>query len=501
MNLLSYSRLIAAMAVASVSLITLRPVPARGADLSGKKVLLVVGEADEDRPTDDVLVKSHLESLGLTVAMVNDEAALEQAKGVDLVVLSASVNPYAISREFKSLEIPILTWSAPTYPILGMTGSTRHNDFEIIEPVHHFQECFTDLYGYCVNPTNPIAMEASLPAKMFGTMYLLPTETNWGKPGIAAQVIAVYEGNRDKAALFTYEKGATLYDGSVAAARRASFYLGASNFHYLTAVHGPAENDDHSKTWYVGLKLFDATVRWALAQPITSSLKTPAAIHAALAAAAAGKTVLYVDRLLTPEGKEADDHNVAYLQALGFKVKVADQDDAEVTTGNVDLVVLSATCSKYKLNGKYGDSKFPVMCHEGLCADTLHMAGLNRYHDYGEHGEEKESEDPPEAYLEIVNAWHPLAAGFPAGPVQVIKEADVLKWATPTRSAIVIATLPYASHQAAIFGYEKGAVMTDQYIAPARKLLFPLDNPAFDDLTPNGLALYDASVLWCIGSK
>ena len=501
MSFFPLPRLAAVAAIASLAFTSFATPATRAGDFTGKKVLLVVGEADEDRPTDDNLVKEHLESLGLVVTTAKDAESLEKAKGADLVVISGSVNPYAIAHDYKELAVPILTWSAQTYPLLGMTGSERHKDFEMIEPTQYFPQSFTDLYGYCVNPTHPIALEAGLPAKMFGTLYLLPGESNWGKAGMAAQVIAVDEGNSDKDCLFTYEKGAALVDGSWAPARRASFWLGAANFHYLTAVHGPAAKDPASATWYVGLKLFDATVHWALSKPVESPLKTAADIHAALAAAAKGKSVLYVERFMAGEGKAADEHNVAYLRELGFKVTVGDQVDAEVTTGDYAMVVLSATCSKYKLNGKYGESNFPLMCHEGLYADSIHVAGFNRYTDYGEHGEEKESADPQEAYLNVVNPWHPMAAGLPAGPVQVIKEPDVLKWATPTRSAIVIASLPYSEHQAAILAYEKGSMMVDHYTSPARRTLFPLDNPAFDDLTPAGLALYDACVLWTIGSK
>ena len=97
----------------------------------------------------------------------------------------------------------------------------------------------------------------------------------------------------------------------------------------------------------------------------------------------------------------------------------------------MDFILLSATNSKYKTTNKYRDAKIPLMCLEGLMADTLKMAGRHRYVDYGEHGEPKESEDPPEAYLEIVNSNHPMAAGLKNGYVKFIKEADVLKWATP----------------------------------------------------------------------
>ena len=43
-----------------------------------------------------------------------------------------------------------------------------------------------------------------------------------------------------------------------------------------------------------------------------------------------------------------------------------------------------------------------------------------------------------------------------------------------------------------------GAAMADEFVAPARRTMFPVDNPAFDDLTEQGHALFDAAVLWTI---
>ena len=183
---------------------------------------------------------------------------------------------------------------------------------------------------------------------------------------------------------------------------------------------------------------------------------------------------------------------------MGFIVKEVDQTQPQTAAEGEDFILISATNSKYKTTNKYRDAKIPLMCLEGLMADTLKMAGRRRYLDYGEHGEQKESEDPPEAYLEIVNSNHPMAAGLKNGYVKFIKEADVLKWATPPPSATIIATLPNSTHERAIFGFEKGVAMADEFVAPARRTMFPVDNPAFDDLTEAGHALFDAAVLWTI---
>jgi hypothetical protein len=364
--------------------------------------------------------------------------------------------------------------------------------------VQDYARSFSMLYGYFPNATNPIVKDFGGKVQLFGTGYLLPQNFGWGKPSAAATIVVNTEGDPTHAGVFTYEKGSSMYGGFVAPARRVGFYIQDSTFHYLTAVEGPAAKDPDLANWWVGLKLFDASIRWALSPPPEPAAYDPAATKAALAKAAAGKKVLFVRRLDTPEGEESDDHIVQHLKEVGFTVKEADQTEPQTVAEGMDLIIISATNSKYKTTNKYRDAKIPLICLEGLMADTLKMAGRRRYVDYGEHGEEKESEDPPEAYLEIVNSDHPMAAGLKNGYVKFIKEADVLKWATPPPSATVIATLPNSFHERAIFGFEKGAAMADEFVAPARRAMFPIDNPAFDDLTEAGHTLFDATVLWAI---
>ena len=43
--------------------------------------------------------------------------------------------------------------------------------------------------------------------------------------------------------------------------------------------------------------------------------------------------------------------------------------------------------------------------------------------------------------------------------------------------------------------------MAGGFVAPARRALLPLDNPTYDDLTPQGSALFDAVVLWTLGGE
>lgn len=469
--------------------------------LHGKRILIVAGEPEKDHPNDDLVVKKYLEKQGYVVTMTNEDSDASKATGEDLILISSTADPRELQGKYADSKIPVFTWNTVNYPDMKMSGPERHLDFETLDPDQDYMRSFSMLYGYFPNVANPIVRELPVPrSQMYGTLYLKPQAFGWARPAPAASVVVDVEGDPNRAAVFTYEKGATMYNGFVAPARRVGFYLQDSTFHSLTAIHGEAEKDPNLDEWWVGLRLFDASIRWALSAPAVPDPYDPAALKAKLAAAAKGKKLLFVRRLDTPEGEESDDHMAEHFKDLGFIVTQADQIQPETMADGQDVVVISATNSKYKMSNKYRDVKIPLLCLEGLMADTLKMANRHRYVDYGEHGEAKESEDPPEAYLEIVGAYHPMAAGLKPGYVKYIKEPDVLKWATPMPSAIVIANLPNSYHERAIFGYEKGAAMADEFVAPARRALLPVDNPAFDDLTEQGHALFDAVLLWTIGS-
>ena len=478
-------------------------VPARAQMLSvsalhGKKVLFVTGKPEEGHASDDPLVKKHLESMGLVVTDASDTDSVAKAGGEDLIVISSTADAGAIGAKYREGGIPVFTWNANLYPAMRMTGGQLHKDFDVITPEQAFARSFSVLYAYGVNTGSEIGRAVGLKSQLFGTLYLEPETASWGRPTIAATIICNFEGDPQEAGIFTYEKDSTMFAGFIAPARRVGFYMGSDNFHLLTAVYGPPANDPELRDWYIGLKLFDASIRWALSPPAQPSTLDASQLHTALATAAQGKKVLFVGRKHTPEGAEADAHIIQHLKAAGFDVTFADQMDPQSMAEGKDLVIISATGSKYKMANKYRDVKIPLLCLEGLFADTLRLAGRNRYVDYGEHGEEKESDDPPQTYLDIVNAWSPMAAGLKPGDVKFIQQSDVLKWANPSPDAEVVATLPNESRQAAIFGYGKGSVMAGDFVAPARRALFPLDNPAFDFLTPNGVKLFDAVVLWTI---
>ena len=447
--------------------------------LAGKTVLFVTGGADSPTPNDDALVARHLVQLGLVVHTVDAAAPASDAGGAALIVLSSTANAHVLGDKYADTPVPVFTWNTYDYPNLGLTGRVLHRDFEVIDPVQHYPDSFSVLYAYGANVTSQISRAVGLRAQLFGTLYLEPETAGWGRPGPGGTVIADFNGR-------------------AAPARRVGFYLGDDDVPLLTAVHGPAANDPNMRSWAIGVKLFDTALRWAASPPPALPAYDPPALAATLRRAATGKKVLFVERVDAGEGAEADEHIVAHLRGLGFTVTIADQSDPQTRAHGQDLVIVSGTCSKWKLANKYADISLPLISLEGLMSDTLHFSGYDRYVDYGEHGEERESDDPAENYLDIVGAWSPMAAGLRPGLVKFAADPGVLKWARPLPDAIVIATLPNEPQERAIFGYPKGARMAGGFIAPARRSLLPLDNPTYDELTPQGRALFDAVVLWTL---
>lgn len=179
----------------------------------------------------------------------------------------------------------------------------------------------------------------------------------------------------------------------------------------------------------------------------------------------------------------------AHLEARGYRVAIASQYDP-VAPG-YDLVILSSNIRSRDLLGAYRDVPVPVLTWESDLLDDMGMTGKRLDRDFGK--------AKAEHFVWLVNAPHALAAGLPAGTNTVYAKDAAMNWGKPGLGAAIIATVPGEPDHAVVFGYEKGATMDYESIAPARRTMFLLDNETFGNLTPAGLALFDAAVDWSIG--
>lgn len=199
--------------------------------------------------------------------------------------------------------------------------------------------------------------------------------------------------------------------------------------------------------------------------------------------------ILYVLRMEYRD-RPIDEKVKAHLDSMGYKVTFADQSQSIPKANTYDLIIISSTVGSQDFEGKYRDIATPILSWENDILDDLRFTGRNKDVDFGEVTKEH--------YIWIVNAPHPLAAGLAPGINSVYRKDQPMGWGKPGLGASIIATIPGQPDKAIIFGYEKGATMDYDFIAPARRVAFFLDNTTFPALKENGLKLFDSAVKWAI---
>lgn len=192
---------------------------------------------------------------------------------------------------------------------------------------------------------------------------------------------------------------------------------------------------------------------------------------------------------------QADIKIQHYLQQKGYQVKIANQDiDPQmIKRSNTDLVILSSTVASKNLKAGWRTLAIPLMTWENDYLDDLAMTGKRINTDFGEIEKER--------YIWLVNAPHPLSAHLSAGVANVYQKQAAMSWGKPGLGATIIATVYGQPEKVVIWGYEKGATMDYESLAPAKRLMFFLENDTFNNLSESGLQLFDASVAWMLNES
>ena len=225
--------------------------------------------------------------------------------------------------------------------------------------------------------------------------------------------------------------------------------------------------------------------------------------------AARGKKVLYVYNQIKLEKARAaepsdaqrmaqleswrknDEDAMQFLRSLGFAVTGANEATPVDAAKGQDFVIISETVDAVDVGTKYRYVTVPLLTFENDLLGELGMTDLKNGRDYGT--------DDGQRFIWLVNAPHPLAAGLAAGIQNVLSDEHCkMNWGRPGLGAVTIATVRGDPEKAAIFAYEKGATMNGEFLAPARRVSFFLWQDTFDQLRPEGLALFKAAVLWAV---
>lgn len=182
-----------------------------------------------------------------------------------------------------------------------------------------------------------------------------------------------------------------------------------------------------------------------------------------------------------------------HLTARGFAVRLAGQDADPVSARGAALVVISSSVSGKDVKPGWRALAVPLVTWENDLLDDLAMTGKRHDFDFGEADKER--------FVWIVNAPQAMASRLPAGIANVYMKQAPMGWGKPGLGATTIATIYGQPEKAAVFGYEAGATMDYETLAPARRVMLFLGNDGFGNLSPVGLRLFDAAIDWAVTAK
>jgi hypothetical protein len=213
-----------------------------------------------------------------------------------------------------------------------------------------------------------------------------------------------------------------------------------------------------------------------------------------------GRVALVVGNAAVPI--PADTLAQARLEARGLTVAVIDETVAAPADAvGRDLIVISSSISTramaFERIAQYRGSAAPILC---LAVHTCDQLGMTVYLG-AQSGQSPDNEDS----ITITGEGHPLAAGLPNGNVPIMIPRSgakwILYWMNPHDTAIRVAIMRDNPAQVAIFGFEKGFRLSNQQLAPARRVGFTLMPTSYNgsyELNATGIKLLDAAIDWAL---
>lgn len=223
--------LVAAM-VMTVSTSACSSADSQATPANANKVLLVRAKEGGG----ENLIIDHLKKKGYTVYDVVDaNLSMEQAKNYGVIYVSSAASSTKIDTRLKQSPVPLVVSKTQTASNIGMMGITDYGEEAGVKT------------SQIVDGKHPLA------AGLKGTVAIYKEDGKISyspSPSKEATVILEYpaDGNKKKATIFAYEKGAKNVSGETVPARQVFFSLPAGQAPNLT--------DD-------GWKLFDAAIQWA----------------------------------------------------------------------------------------------------------------------------------------------------------------------------------------------------------------------------------------------
>lgn len=226
-------------------------------------ILLVIGDSNRTTPAGgfsigDKFVHDRLQAAGRGVTVIADSVSRDSlersAARCDAVMVLESVTSAKLAGKLKAVAKPILNCEAFIQDEMGLTATGPAGDPGAPDQYAlGVLDKATDIR--IAAPSHPLA--AGLSGTV--TIYAAPKEITWGKVGPGAAVVATLASDTSGAALYVYEKGARLFDGTTAAGMRLGLFLEDDNTTGTPNLMTPQ-----------GLALFDRAVAYALGETPTA---------------------------------------------------------------------------------------------------------------------------------------------------------------------------------------------------------------------------------------
>lgn len=240
---------------------------------TGKDVLMIVAAPGAMTPSES-LMRERLVGQGYTVTLSDDNAAHPlDVSGYEVIFIAASVGSGNIAAKYRSTTRPVITAEAWVLDDMGMTGTTTDVDYG---------QALSQTQVLLDTPDHPIAGGLSGPQ----TVQTSGESFMWGVPGIEASIVGLVNGSSTQAALFTYDRGHRLADGTLAAGKRALLWMAEDTFDTANAT---------------AQALFDRTFEWALlptGEVSASRTTTPIVIDGNVDAAWSGRRTQDISKVV-----------------------------------------------------------------------------------------------------------------------------------------------------------------------------------------------------------
>ncbi len=228
---------------------------------------------------------------------------------------------------------------------------------------------------------------------------------------------------------------------------------------------------------------------------VADNLPTPTPTTVPTATPLPTNSVLFVTGTTATSSDTAVINRLKDITVNGTKLNVIVKTHTTVTAadaGNgVRLVLISSSVASTSVGTTFKTTPVPVIVWEYGLFDDMGMSGTSSGPNFGETGLITQ--------LTISQPSHPLAAGL-SGTVTVHTTAQRMAYGSGLpASAITVAHVPGTSGRSLIWGYESGAAMVGLN-APARRVGLFFHDASGSNATPQGWQLFDAAVLWALGS-